>query len=83
VALARAEGELIRIAEETVASGRKPRRLRSGALCYRGPRPLRLGLVVTTGRRPEGELPQLVRALRKSQEDGGGRTGPLHTPLRR
>jgi len=32
--------------------------------CWTGvPGRLRLGLVVTTGRRPEGELPQLVRVL--------------------
>lgn len=60
---ARAEVALMELAEETVASGRKPRLMDSGALVYRGPRPLRLGLVVVTERRPEGPLPQLVRVL--------------------
>lgn len=64
---ARAEGELIAMAEETVASGRRPVRMRSGALRYRGPRPLRLGLVVVETRRPEGPLPQLVRVLGEHQ----------------
>jgi phage terminase large subunit-like protein len=64
---AAAEEELIAIAEETVASGRRPRRLRTGALVYRGPRPRRLRLVVVTEPRPEGPLPQLVRVLPEYQ----------------
>lgn len=60
---ARAEAALMRQAEETVASGRRPVRMRSGALRYRGPRPLRLTLVVVDEPRPEGPLPQLVRVL--------------------
>lgn len=59
----RAERELIAMARETVASGRQPRRMRSGALRYRGPRPLRLTLIVVDAPRPEGPLPQLVRVL--------------------
>lgn len=58
-----AEDELMRIAAETVASGRQPREMDSGALRYRGPKPLRLGLVVMPAPREEGDLPQLVRVL--------------------
>jgi hypothetical protein len=60
---AAAEDALIRIAEETVASGRKPSRMRSGAMRFRGPRPARLTLIVVDQPRPEGPLPQLVRVL--------------------
>jgi len=55
--------ELGRLAEQTVASGRRPKTMESGALRYRGPKPLRLGLVVMPDPRPEGDLPQLVRVL--------------------
>lgn len=58
-----AEDALISMAVETVGSGRSPSVMRSGALRYRGPRPLRLTLIVTPDPRPEGELPQLVRVL--------------------
>jgi len=58
-----AEEELLTIAEETMASERKPRTMRTGALVYRGPKPLRLRLVVVQEPRPEGPLPQLVRVL--------------------
>lgn len=60
---ARATEELAEIAARTVVSGRRPRRLDSGALRYRGPRPGRLGLIVVEESRPEGRLPQLVRVL--------------------
>lgn len=60
---AAAEDALIELASATVASGRVPAPMRSGALRYRGPRPLRLTLIVTPDPRPEGELPQLVRVL--------------------
>jgi hypothetical protein len=59
----RAERELIEMAIETVASGRVPRAMDSGALRYRGPKPLRLALVVIHDARAEGDLPQLVRVL--------------------
>lgn len=59
----RAERELIEIAAATVASGRQPRAMESGALRFRGPQPLRLGLVVVPAPRIEGDLPQLVRVL--------------------
>lgn len=58
----RARGELIRIAEDTIASSRQPARERSGALRYRGPKPLRLGLIVMPSY-VEGRSPQLVRVL--------------------
>jgi len=58
-----AEKTLMSWAEETIASGRVPKRLDSGALRYRGPAPERLTLIVTDGPRPEGDLPQLVRVL--------------------
>lgn len=54
---------LQRMAEETVASGRRPKAMDSGALRYRGPKPLRLVLVVVPAPRLEGDLPQLVRVL--------------------
>lgn len=58
-----ASDELVRIAAETVASGRQPTPTDTGALRYRGPKPLRLRLIVTRGRRAEGDLPQLVAVL--------------------
>lgn len=39
---------------------RRPTITRTGAYQYRGPGPLRLGLVVVMERRPEGPKPQLV-----------------------
>jgi hypothetical protein len=68
----RAERELIEMAAATVASGREPRALDTGALRYRGPKPLRLGLVVVPAPRVEGDLPQLVRVL----PSHGGETAP-------
>lgn len=59
----RAAVELQRMAEETVASGREPKQMDSGALRYRGPKPLRLMLLVVPTPREEGDLPQLVRVL--------------------
>jgi len=59
----RAALELQTMAEETVASRRQPAVLDSAALRYRGPKPLRLGLVVVPAPREEGDLPQLVRVL--------------------
>lgn len=58
-----AEDELIDIAERTVAADRRPRVLRSGLVQYRGPRPLRLRLIVAPKPRAEGSLPQLVQVL--------------------
>lgn len=63
---ATAEDELIDLCEETVGSGRKVLRLRSGLLQYRGPRPLRLTLIVSEDARPEGTLPQLISVLPQS-----------------
>lgn len=74
-----AEDALLQIAEETVASGRKPVRMRTGALRYRGPRPMRLTLIVVEEPRPEGPLPQLVRILPETHRYGEGgalRRGP-------
>lgn len=62
-----AEDALMAIAEATAASGRVPARLDTGALRYRGPKPLRLNLIVTTDPRPEGPLPQLVRVMPSHQ----------------
>ncbi len=56
----RAEEELMQVAIDTVGSGRQPRRLGSGLLQYRGPKPRRLMMVVSDAERPEGPLPQLV-----------------------
>lgn len=59
----RAEAQLVQMARETVASGREPRPTASGILRYRGPRPRRLGLVVSTAPHPDGPLPQLVDVI--------------------
>lgn len=58
----RASGELIAIAEATVASGRIPTTTDTGALRYRGPKPLRCQLLVMPSL-VAGRLPQLVRVL--------------------
>lgn len=71
---AQAEESLIELAAATVASGRKPARLASGALSYRGPSPLRLRLHVVERPRPEGPLPQLVRVLPASEAQRGRQT---------
>ena len=68
-----AESELISMAEETVASGRRPKRMRTGAWRYRGPRPLRLSLIVVDEPRPEGPLPQLVRVEPSHEVKASGR----------
>lgn len=61
---ARAEKELMEIAAEAVEADRlgirRGKEVRPGLIQYRGPRPLRLGLRVSTVPRPEGPLPQLV-----------------------
>lgn len=59
----RASDALVTIAIATVASDRQPTPTDSGALRYRGPRPLRLRLIVTAAVRSEGGLPQLVTVL--------------------
>ncbi|MFN7132394.1 MAG: hypothetical protein ACK4N5_09935 [Myxococcales bacterium] len=57
----RAEGELVALAQ--TCAGKAPKVLRSGLLQYRGPRPLRLQLIVSPAPRDEGALPQLVSVL--------------------
>lgn len=42
---------------------REPSITRTGAYQYRGPGPLRLGLVVSMASRPEGSKPQLVDVI--------------------
>lgn len=68
---AAAEDALIELASATVASGRVPAPMRSGALRYRGPRPARLTLIVTVDPRPEGPLPQLVRVMSSHEGRAG------------
>ena len=63
-----AEAELIAIAEATVASGRTPATLQSGALRYRGPKPRRLMLIVARG---EGDAAALT-AVQAGLNDGRG-----------
>jgi hypothetical protein len=58
-----AEGELIDITTRVVERQAEPRELPSGLLQYRGGRPLRLRLVVSTEARPEGPARQLVSVL--------------------
>lgn len=50
----------------------KPKITRTGAYVYRGPGPLRLGLVVEMERRPEGPKPQVVDVV-PTHAGGGGR----------
>lgn len=57
------------VVEDVRAGIKRPREIRPGLLKYRGPRPLRLGLMVSTEPRPEGPLPQLVDVL--PSHDGG------------
>ena len=56
----RATAELIGMATETAGSSREVKLMQSGALLYKGPRPLRLRFVVTPAPRQEGDAPQLV-----------------------
>jgi hypothetical protein len=58
----RAARELQAIAQATVDSPREPVETDSGALRYRGPKPLRLQLLVMPSH-VEARLPQLVRVL--------------------
>ena len=56
-----AEAELIEQAIAIVKAGKVPQQFDSGALQFRGGRPLRLRYIVTPAPRKEGDLPQLVR----------------------
>lgn len=66
-----AERELDEQARAIVAAGKAPRELDSGALQYRGGRPLRLRLTINPTPRREGSKPQLIRV----QADHEGRVG--------
>lgn len=72
----RAERELIDVARNCVASDRQVRHLRSGLLQYRGPRPLKLRLIVSEAPAPEGTLPQLVQVLPQSPRVAPGQQHP-------
>lgn len=62
----RAEDELRAMAENCLERERtgirlpRPHRGKPDLIVYRGPSPLRLQLIVSTTKRPEGDLPQLV-----------------------
>jgi len=56
----RAEDELIAMTTEAASSGRDPKIMQTGALLFKGPRPLRLRFVVVMTPRDEGDAPQLV-----------------------
>lgn len=56
----RAERELMEMAIATMASDRVPKHTNQRLLRYRGPKPHRLQLIVSTELRAEGKLPQLV-----------------------
>lgn len=72
-----AERELVEQARAIVAAGKPGRDLDSGAIQYRGGRPMRLRLTVMPAPRREGSKPQLVRV----QPDHEGRgTGPYAVP---
>lgn len=58
-----AEHELVDITTRVVERGAEARELPSGLLQYRGGRPLRLRLIVSTEARPEGPARQLVSVL--------------------
>lgn len=58
-----AEDELVEISTRVVERGTAGRELPSGLRQYRGGRPLRLRLVVSTEARPEGPAHQLVSVL--------------------
>ncbi|MCC6744612.1 MAG: hypothetical protein IT175_12200 [Acidobacteria bacterium] len=60
-----AERELIALARVVTAPDREavPGRTDAGLLRYRGPRPLRLQLLVSAAPHEHGELPQLVAVL--------------------
>lgn len=66
----RAELELIELAERVVADRKEPKPM-GGLLMYRGPRPLRLRLIVSESERAEGSHPQLVGV----KPDHEGRAG--------
>lgn len=66
------EDDLVAQARAIVDSGKAGRELDSGAIQYRGGRPLRLRLTVMPAPRREGSLPQLVRV----QPDHEARRGP-------
>lgn len=69
------EEELITQARAIVDSGKAGRELDSGAIQYRGGRPLRLRLTVNPAPRREGGKPQLVRV----QADHEGRPAGAYT----
>lgn len=74
-----AERDLDEQARAIVAAGKAGRDLDSGAVQYRGGRPLRLRLTVAQAPRREGGKPQLVRV----QADHEGRSaGPYTVPNR-
>jgi hypothetical protein len=56
-----AERELMEIAGRS--AHKAPKRMDSGALQYRGPKPHKLNLIVREEPRPEGPKPQLVRVI--------------------
>lgn len=66
-----AEIALVEIARSIVAAGKEGTPQDSGALQYRGPRPLRLRLTVAPEARKEGSKPQLMRV----RPDHEGRAG--------
>lgn len=70
-----AEQELQAIAQSVVDAKKEGTALESGAIRYRGPRPLRLRLTVMPAPRREGSLPQLVRV----QPDHEGRPQGAYT----
>lgn len=80
----RAERELMELAEKCAELERlgikQPQPVASspGLVRYRGPRPLRLNLVVSTAQRPEGGLPQLVNVVGSAASDAA-RRGPRRT----
>ncbi len=69
---ATAEQELTEMACKIVESGKAGRDLDSGAIQYRGGRPLRLRLTVNPAPRREGGKPQLVRVQPDHEQRGPG-----------
>jgi hypothetical protein len=67
-----AQDELIAIAKKITADCKPGKELRTGAIAFRGPKPLRVRLLVSYTERSEGNLPQLFSV----QTDFAGRVGP-------
>lgn len=64
----RAEKELVSIARQLIADGKLGKPQRSGAVEYRGRKPMRLRIIVSFERRAEGDKPQMIAVRAAHQQ---------------